>query len=80
MNNLFWPGAFLASFVAVLLGRFTVPGHGLSWPGTYEALAHVWVGVMLALSVTLWHKVEGKACAAALTVLTALETVMFLSR
>ena len=33
----------------VVLGRFTVPGQGLSWPDTYEALAHIWVGVLFTL-------------------------------
>jgi len=55
--------------------RFTVPGHGLSWPGTYEAIAHIWCGVLIATAVlnvrlraiSLW----------ALTVITVLETWMF---
>ena len=35
--------------VAVLLTalRATVPGHGPSWAGTYEALAHLFVGGLL---------------------------------
>jgi hypothetical protein len=36
--------------VAVGLGRLTVPGHHLTgWPGAYEALAHIWVGMLIAL-------------------------------
>lgn len=49
MKFLFWPAA-----VAVAVGRWFVPGHGLSWPGTYEALAHIWAGIMLAL---IWPRV-----------------------
>jgi hypothetical protein len=55
--------------VLVGLGRATVPGHGLSWPGTYEAAAHIWVGYLLGLIAL--------AC---LVVLTGLETVAFLTR
>lgn len=33
--------------VLVGLGRFLIPGHNLSWAGTYEAFAHIWVGALL---------------------------------
>ncbi len=39
----------LGTFVVAAL-RFTVPGHGVSWPGTYEAFAHIWVGVLICLA------------------------------
>jgi uncharacterized membrane protein YgcG len=41
---------FLAFFgaLAVIIGRLAVPGHGLSLAGTYEAFAHIWVGMVLA--------------------------------
>jgi hypothetical protein len=29
------------------LGRFFIQGHDVSWPGTYEAFAHIWVGILL---------------------------------
>ena len=70
-----WAIILLSLFIAV--GRFTVPGHGLSWPGSYEAAAHIWVGFLIAMIVLdedRWLAV------ALLTALTALETVMFLSR
>jgi hypothetical protein len=28
-------------------GRFTVPGHGLSYAGTFEAVSHILVGMVL---------------------------------
>jgi hypothetical protein len=31
-------------------GRFLIPGHDLSWAGTYEAVAHIWVGVLLTVA------------------------------
>jgi hypothetical protein len=37
----------IVASVAVAVGRFTVPSHGFSWPGTYEAIAHIWVGVLI---------------------------------
>ena len=61
----------------IAAGRFTVPGHDLSWPGSYEALAHIWVGALMAMIVFD----ERRWTSAALLVgLTALETAMFLSR
>jgi hypothetical protein len=33
-------------------GRLVIPGHKLSWPGTYEAMAHVWVGFLLAVAIS----------------------------
>lgn len=41
------------AFLSVVVGavRFFIPGHDLSWPGTYEALAHIWVGVLSALAL-----------------------------
>jgi hypothetical protein len=40
MNRAILSLACLVVFVA----RFTVPSHALSWPGTYEAIAHLLVG------------------------------------
>ena len=34
--------------ILVIAGRFFVPGHALSWAGSYEAFAHIWVGALLA--------------------------------
>jgi hypothetical protein len=44
--------------VLVAAGRFTVPSHGVSWPGSYEAMAHIWVGVLICLGFTGSHKKE----------------------
>lgn len=62
---------------AVAVGRFLVPGHGLSAAGTYEALAHIVVGFLLALSLdrrTRWPAL-GLVIA-----LSLLELVKFLAR
>lgn len=65
-------GSLLVGF-----GRLAVPGHDLSWAGSYEALAHVWVGVLLTLGVIG----PRRRCAwGLLTVLTVFETLMFLRR
>ena len=63
--------------VLVAAGRFTIPGHGVSWPGTYEAMAHIWVGVLLCLGFTGSHKKEAWI---ALVLTSVLELVMALSR
>ena len=41
----------IISGLAVGLGRFTVPGHGLSWPGTYEAFSHIWLGWIIGVAM-----------------------------
>ena len=61
--------------VLVAAGRFTVPGHGASWPGSYEAVAHIWVGVLLALGFIGDHK---KAAWFALGLISVVEVVMVL--
>ena len=39
-----------------IVGRFTVAGHTLSAAGSYEALAHIWVGFLIAfcLQEAVW--------------------------
>lgn len=68
-------------------GRFLVPGHALSWPGTYEAFAHLWIGTMCgawwfdrevqAIPFTVFRKSK-YLWAVGLT--TVLEVVMFALR
>lgn len=70
----------LCSCVLVGIGRFMVPGHGLSWPGTYEAFAHILVGMLICLGCIGQYKEDRVFAWIALAVLTALETVMFLLR
>lgn len=61
----------------IALGRFTVPGHGLTYAGGYEAFAHIWVGVLLVLAIQNgWKSLPSIA----LAVISALELVMFLTR
>ena len=63
--------------VAVGVGRFLVPGHGVSIAGTYEAFAHIWVGVLIALAL----RRDLRALAlGALGAITAIETVKFFTR
>lgn len=71
---------FVLCLVSVLVGagRFTVPGHGASWPGTYEALAHVWVGVLIALACV--RPSIRVLCIVLLGLITSLETFMFFHR
>jgi hypothetical protein len=50
----------LAISALACLGRFLVPGHSLSWPGTYEAAVHIWCGALIVLAVKdrprrLWY-------------------------
>lgn len=64
----------LATIVISVL-RFFVPGHDLSWPGTYEAFAHILVGMLIMNGIRAekysWWLLGGA---------TALETIMFLLR
>ena len=59
--------------VLVAAGRFTVPGHGVSWPGSYEAVAHIWVGILLCLGFVGAHR---KAAWIALVLISIVEVVM----
>ena len=68
----------ILSALIVGLGRFTVPGHGLSWPGTYEAFSHIWIGWMIGAAA---FKKEHRALAIVLLVVLSLfELWMFLNR
>jgi hypothetical protein len=79
MNSGIWPLCvivFGSALIAVL--RFTVPGHDLSWPGTYEALAHLWCGLLIGLA---WASSKlRRVSLIALGLITVLETIMFLLR
>jgi hypothetical protein len=76
------------SSLLIALGRFTVPGHELSWAGTYEAFAHIWVGILLTLgfygcrftSFREFFKSIWWQPLVYLFVVTNLETIMFLLR
>ena len=67
----------LIGSVLVAGGRFTVPGHGVSWPGSYEAVAHIWVGVLICLGFTGNHKKEAWGF---LVLISVLEIVMAVRR
>ncbi len=71
----------------VAIGRFYVPGHDLSWPGTYEAMAHIWVGALLVYCLkdssgpTTGPMIKTRVTAfICLCAITLVETVMFLLR
>jgi len=65
--------------LAVFLGRFSVPGHGLTgWPGAYEALAHIALGVMLGAAI--WREDLRGVALWIVAGLSLFELVMFLSR
>ena len=72
-----WLGVAALVFLSVLvgIGRFFIPGHDLSWPGTYESMSHIWVGVLLCLSFQ-----KNRLAIAAVVLLSILEVVMFMLR
>jgi hypothetical protein len=63
--------------IIIGLARFLVHGSPLSWEATYEAFAHIFVGLLLGAGLfgrdrrTPW---------VVLSLLTALETIKFLTR
>lgn len=65
----------VVSAILVGIGRFTIPSHGLSWPGTYEALVHIWCGVLIVFSFQRNWLALGL-----LITLTTLEVVIFMLR
>lgn len=66
------------SMTLVCVLRLFVPGHELSWPGTYEALAHIWVGYMICLIAHIQEL--QKPAFIALVFATTLEVIMFFLR
>jgi hypothetical protein len=61
------------------LGRFFIQGHDVSWPGTYEAFAHIWVGILLVFCFSKVKEVRWTSIVS-LTIITVLEAVMFFRR
>lgn len=65
--------------VLVAIGRFLIPGHHLSWPGTYEAFAHIYVGAVLVMMLdSRFSSNERWFAGVGLLVTTVLEVVMFI--
>ena len=62
-----------------VVGRFTVPPHGLTgWPGTYEAFAHIVVGALIG--VALASRDLRRMALLLLLVVCAVELGMFMTR
>jgi hypothetical protein len=61
------------------LGRFFIQGHDLSWPGTYEAFVHIWVGILLVFCFSKVKEVRWTSILS-LTIITVLEVIMFFRR
>jgi hypothetical protein len=70
---------FLVLTFALLVwfGRFTIPGHGPSWPGSYEAFAHIFVGALIVLACQAETRLVALPC---LVILSLFELLMFLVR
>jgi|GEM_PF-3720310 hypothetical protein len=69
------PVLIVLSALLVAGGRFTISGVALSWEDTYEAVAHLYAGVLIALSFrrdTRWVALP------ALIVLSLFEVMMFM--
>lgn len=69
----------VAISVLIGVGRFLIPGHNLSWAGTYEAFAHIWIGALLVFCFQHdFNRPSRRALAwYSLVILTVLESVMF---
>ena len=63
-------------FAFVRLAFHRQVAHGLTWPGTFEAFAHIFVGFLLASAI--FHKESRKLAWITLIVLSfGVEAVMF---
>jgi hypothetical protein len=49
-SHLFLCIAIVVVSMAFGIGRFFIPGHALTVPGTYEALVHIWVGILMVFA------------------------------
>lgn len=65
--------------ISLIVGlvRLIIPGHDLSWPGTYEAFAHIWVGILFGFIIADYYR---KYSIWSLVVITVLEVIMFMLR
>ena len=59
------------------IGRFLIPGHHVSLAGTYEALAHIWIGVLATIAIMKLERDWRILCWGMLAVITILEGFMF---
>jgi len=78
MNTTLWMSILIVTFLLIGVGRLMITGHGLSLAGSYEAFAHIWVGVVGTISVLYWGSTVGWTCFISLIILSMFETFMFL--
>ncbi len=70
--------AFLIVILSAFFGlerAFGIHGHRLTWPGTFEAFAHIWIGFLLALWI--FRRDYRRVAWISFAAITAVETVMF---
>lgn len=77
----------LASAVLIIAGRLSIPTRELQgWPLTYEAIAHIWIGMMLACGISGIRAVREMAsrdrwlCLGAFGAVTVFEVLAFLMK
>jgi hypothetical protein len=83
-----WMVFIVIGSLVVGFGRLFVPGHELSLPGTYEAFAHIWVGILLAVGLIkvldLAEEVKNNTFITvtwlSLVAITAFEVYMFINK
>ena len=59
------------------IGRFLIPGHAVSLPGTYETVAHIWVGAVITVAIMKRERDWKIICWSLLGAITTLEGFMF---
>lgn len=64
---------FLSALFAIL--RLRMPGSPLSWEDTYEASAHIWVGVLLTFAIV--KNPRRRMALVLLLAITTIETIAF---
>lgn len=68
--------------ILFVIGRLTVatrPFSKFSWNLTYEALAHLWVGILIGLILSLWFKADRLVCVYLTSFIVLFEIVCFMS-
>jgi hypothetical protein len=69
--------AIIGVAILIAIGRFTVPGHALSYAGSYEALAHIVVGALIILALDPRYRLVSIS---SLMVITIIEVTRFLQQ
>lgn len=72
--------ALFVTCAAIAFARLRIPSHPLSWPGAYEAFAHLFMGGLIGAWMTCQKREERSKYLFMITVLALVELTAFLAK